>query len=487
MTTTSTWADAPIQLTESLNDAIWSGAGKMPIPNGFLLTKNDAQYLYAALDMTGDTVNNSGVDDYFWFTFDRNRDGNITPNVDVNYGQYPATPNKIGRQFYLAPGTWTGLSTDQTEFKVDFEASPNSATPHRVWKFKFKLTDLNVSLIPFILPPYTRFGIRVHSTTPLQDNSTPANFWTSFASLHTLYFSRRPSVPVSLMGPVIGCVGLIPTTKINAASGKATTDVGYMVQVQNAAFGGLLNIIGNGPNLDNLIAVNKAAFIKVKHRTGTAGTFTDLITSWNNYRWNSVANDYTLVNYSPDTSNFYPLPTAGVDYSIHDLLFQFNSYELSQGLHQFQVEFYTATKASITLPTIQTLTLYIDNTVPIVKINSIKHGGVAVNTCEIVKMTSGTDGLVINFDANDPENNVHSYAVTATWGEGQSATIISDTYTPAKGDWGGVTNQNAPASGVWVPLVTCAHSFNVTAWARTTNGYGYIGYNSVSRYLTILK
>jgi hypothetical protein len=486
MITTSTWADLPINLTEGLADPVWSGAGKMPIPGGFLYTKNDAQFLYAALDLVSDTGNDSGIGDYFWFTFDRNRDGNITPNVDVNYGQYPQAPNKIGRQFYLAPGTWTGLNPDLTVFKSAFETSPDGATSHRIWKFKFMLTDLNVALGGFSwFPPFTRFGIKVHSTNPPLDADSPPNFWYNFASLHTLYFSRRPRISTALMGPVIGCVGLIPTTKIDSTTGKATTDPGYMVQVQNAAFGGLLNIIANQPNLRNLITSSGATYIKVKHREGTVGSMTDFITAWYNYKWNIAINDYVLESFSADSGNFYRLQDITVDYSIHDLLFQFDSGQLSQGIHQFQVEFYNATKVAIPLPLpLQILTLSIDNTVPIVKINSIKHGLTALNACDIVQMTGPTDGIVVNFDANDPENNVLNYSVYAVWGDGASATLASDSYTLLKGDWAGLQNQNTP---LWVPVRTCAHSINVLAYSRTTNGYGYIRYNSVSRYITIMK
>lgn len=482
MVTTSTWADMPVQLTENLADPVWAGAGSMALTGGFLLTKNDAQFLYAAIDMVSDTGNDTGVGDFFWFTFDRNRDGNITPNVDVNYGQFPSTPNKIGRQFYLAPGTWTGLGTDSTVFKNAFETSPNGSTPHRIWKFKFKLTELNVSLVPFWLPPFTRFGIKVRSTNPPQNLETPANFWTNFAGLHTLYLSRRPVIDPALTGPVIGCVGLIPSTKIDA-NGKATTDAGYMVYVQKAAFGGLLNIIGNGPNLHALITAQGAKFIKVKHRTGTAGAFTDFITGWYNYKWNPGLGDYVLESFGADAGNFYPLQDLAFDYSIHDLLFQFDSGQLTQGIHQFQVEFYTAAKAAIAVPA-QTLTLNIDNTVPVVKLNSVLHGSAAVVACDVIQMTSASDGLVVNFDANDPENDLLSYNVYATWGEGDSASLASDTYTSAKGDWAGVTGQNTP---LWVPVRTCAHSITVSAWARTTNGYGYVGYNSVSRYITVKK
>lgn len=484
MITTSKWAENPIQLTEGLGDPVWAGAGKLEIPGGFLITKNDAQFLYAALDMTSDTGNDSGVGDYFWFTFDRNRSGNISPNIDVNYAQFPNTPNKIGRQFYLGSGSWTGLSTDSTLFKSAFESSPNNAVQHRVWKFRFKLTDLSISLAPGWFPPYTRFGLKIHSTNPLSTVDTPANFWTNFTALHTLYLSRKPLIDVALMGPVIGCVGLIPTTKINA-TGRATTDAGYFVQAMNAAFGGRLNIIGNKPNLDALIA-GGARYIKVKYRPGSAGTFTYFRTAWYNYSWNVGLGDYELQAFGPDAANFYPLPLAGVDYSIHDLLFQFDSTQLPQGIHQFEVEFFNAAKASIAVPA-QTLTLNIDNTVPDVKINSVMHGGVAVGTCSIVQMTSPTDGIVVNFNAYDPEGNVLNYAVTANWGDGASALLASDLYTPEKGNWTGVQNQNAPTSGVWVPLVTCAHSIDVVAYSRTTNGYGYINHNSVRKYLTIMK
>ncbi|MEI6276791.1 MAG: hypothetical protein WCP08_12415 [Prolixibacteraceae bacterium] len=483
MVTSSSWADVPINLTEGLGDQVWSGAGIMPIPGGFIHTKNDAVFLYAALDIVGDTGNDSGVGDFFWFTFDRNRDGNITPNVDVNYGQYPQMPEKIGRQFYLAPGTWTGLNPDQTEFKTAFESSPNGTTPHRIWKFKFKLTDLNVSLAPSWLPPFTRFGVKIHSANPSLNVDSPTNFWMNFAGLHILYFSRRPVISPSLMGPVIGCVGLIPTTRINNLSGKATTDPGYMVYVQNAAFGGLLNIIGNQPNLHSLISASGARYIKIKHRVGTSGAMSDFITAWYNYRWDIPTGDYVLVSFGPDMANFYPLQDLTLDYSIHDLLFQFDSGQLSQGIHQFQVEFYNAAKAPIAVPA-QILTLNIDNTVPIVRINSIKHGVTPLNTCDIVQMTGPTDGLVVNFDANDPENNVLSYQVYAVWGEGSSATLASENYNLAKGDWAGVQNQNTP---LWIPVRTCAHSINVLAYSRTTNGYGYIRYNSVSRNITIMK
>lgn len=479
----SSWAQLPILLSQSLSDPVWVSAGQMPIPGGHLLVKNDALFLYAALDMIGDMGNDLGTGDYFWFTFDRNRDGNITPNVDSNYGPYPGLPNKLGRQWYLAPSTWTGLSQDSSTCQTAFEASPHSPVAHRIWKFRFSLADLNVSLAPMWWASFAKFGIKTHSNSPALEHNSPPNFWQSFTNLHTLYFSRKPVVDVALQGPVIGCVGLIPTTKINAA-GRATTASGYFVSVENAAFGGLLNMIGNAPNRLALWAAG-AKFVKVFHSVG-AGSPTEFRTAWYNYHWSVPAGDYVLDSYGPDAANFYSLQDPAIDYSIHDLLFQFDSSRLSNGVHNFRVKFYNAAHVEVLTP-VQTVTLLIDNSLPIVKVNNIKHGASLVAACDIVTMTGPADGVVVNFDANDPEGNMLAWSVSTQWGDGASATIASASYAPAMGNWAGVVGQNAPSAGVWVPLVSCAHAFTVAASARVTNGYSYIGYTSVSRFITIKK
>ncbi len=71
------------------------------MPGGFILVKNDADFLYLALDLVNDNGNSPGVGDYFWLSFDVDRSGSITPNFDINYGIYPTLPIKIGKQFYL--------------------------------------------------------------------------------------------------------------------------------------------------------------------------------------------------------------------------------------------------------------------------------------------------------------------------------------------------------------------------------------------------
>ena len=412
----STWAETPIQLTDSLSDAVWAGAGQMPIPGGFLYAKNDSQFLYAALDLTQDPGNDPPDGDYFWFTFDNNRNGVINPNVDINYGVHYGNPDDLGISYYLGPGEWTGINTEVVSgCKQTFAGSPNLATAHRIWMLRFKLTEINVSLIP-VFPfifwlPYAKFGIRVHSDNPSFTYDTPVNFFETFTNLNTIYFSRKPSVPLGNLGPVMGSVGLIPTTQIDATSGRATTAAGYYVPVLNAAFGGQLNIIGNRTQLQALSAAGAVKY-QVLHQQGTSGGFTPLISNWYNYVWTGLT--YTLESFGPDALNNYPMLNPAVDYSIDDLLIQFDSNALSKGIHQFQVQFYDAFNAVIAAPA-QTLTLFIDNNAPQVSINSILHNGANVDVCSIVNLTSLTDGLTFDITASDPDGNVESYGLTAGW------------------------------------------------------------------------
>lgn len=481
----SSWAAAPIDLTDSLDHDAWAGAmeRQMPITGGFVWAKNDAVFAYIAFDMIGDTNNDPGTGDYFWLSFDNDRNGAISPNVDLNYGVYPSQPNKLGHQYYLGASTWTGLYNDTiSQCRIGFEASPNSATPHRIWRMRIKLADINVSLLGWWFgTPYTRFGVRVASTTPALMTNSPADFSSNFAGLHTLYFNRNGVAPSADLGPVMGSVGLIPTTKIDGTTGKATTAAGYYVTAQNDAFGGMLNIIGNRTQLQALVTAGATKY-RVKQAEGGGG-FSNFRSAWLNYKL--VGGDYVLESFGPDASDFYPMPNPAIDYSIDDLLVQFDSSKLATGIHRFQVEFFTASGAAVAAPA-QTLALCIDNNVPQVKINSISHGGATIPTCSIVQMSGATDGVTVNYDATDPEGNLHSYSVAASWGDGANAGIESATYDPGimGSSWTGVTHKD---SALFVPSITCAHAFSVTAWARTTNGYGRIGHNTASRFITILK
>ena len=482
----STWATSPVLLNGALSGPEWAGAGVMPIPAGFLLVKNDNNFLYIALDLVSDRSADAGVGDYFWLSFDNNGNHSITPNLDVNYGIYPTLPIRIGRQMYLGPGTWTGLLNTPSPALVasGFGPSPNSPLPHRVWEMRLPLNEIGISNLGSSHNPAIGFGLRVASSTPAFTYDFPANFYADFSNLHNILLARTPPLPAGVGGPVIGSIGLIPAAAPQLVGGYATTAPGYYIFVDEAAFGGTLNVIGNGITLQNLWAAGARKY-RVMHRAGSVGAYTPLLQSWQNYRWNGSV--YALESFAWDAGSMYPMTNPADDYAIDDLLIQWNTVG-AVGIHELQVEFHRA-DGTLVASAAQTVQLMIDNNLPMVAINQVLHNGVPTLPCAMETMTDASDGVRFNLSARDGEGNLNAWTLAAYWGAGSSATVASDSYpahrNPAH-QWTGVSSQVVPA-GEWVPPVTCAYQFRLSATARVTNGYGYIGDVEASYHVTLIK
>ena len=488
----STWANAPVTVDGALNAAQWAGCGQMPIPGGFIMAKNDNQYLYLALDLTADTGNDAGVNDYFWLSFDLNADGVITPRRDTNYGIWPTLPIKLARQYFLGGGVWTTILPETSTSSVSrgFAASPNSATPHRIWEFRLDLNELEVDLSDLSRAPLLRFGLRTRSASPAFTNDSPANFFHNFAGLHELHLATRPSVYVS-PGPIIGGVGLIPATQIGA-DGYATTVAPYYLVVKDVAFTGALNIIGNRTTLQNMYAAGARKY-RVEHAYGSpAGAFTPIRQNWANYRWTGLA--YTLESFGPDASNYYPLPVPADDYSIDDLLLQWNSDapEFPNGLHHFRVRFFRPDNSEIVpvvpagVPTV--LSLMVDNSQPLVRINKIMRNGVTVQPCDIITLAAA-DTLTAELTVQDAQGNLSSYGFAASYGHNQGAgPFASAAYVPNPAKrWEGAAVINVPNFAAMIPQ-SCAYRFALNAYQKLTNGYSaYPGPTSDSVHVTIQR
>jgi hypothetical protein len=474
----STWANDPVNLSEPLTGGQWDDAGTYKFPKGYLLAKNDANFLYLAMDVTADTANDIVNGDYFWLSFDNDRNKSITSNKDINYGLYPNQPPKLARQYYLGPGTWTGIqnSPSPSEVKMEFGISEWSNTPHKIWKFKILLSEIGVNISFPLLVPYTYFGFRLNSANPSFTYDFPAGFFTNFAGLKKLTFARKPAIPN--VGPVIGSVGLIPTTKI--VGGRATTDPGYYVAVTNAAFGGTLNLIGNRTKMQSLYNAGNRKY-NVSVRKPGAAAFTPLVAAWTNYYWNGT--DYILKSFS-GVDGIYTLENPATDYSIDDLLIQFPTQGFDTGQHTIKVTFYVGNSAVVA--DTQDLTLFIDNRLPIVNIDKIKHGSNEISTCAIEQLNAVPDGLNFEITASDPEGNLLNVSFVAQGGDGSSTSVYSENYDISKGNWAGFSNKAVPAMGNWRPQKSCAFLFSLTATARTTNGYNYIGHTNIFKGVTVL-
>ena len=478
-TVRSTWT-APIDVTLGFTPATWAGAGQLPLPVGSMLVKNDSQFVYVALDLTGDTGNSPGVSDYFWLTFDVDRNRSITPHIDVNYGTYPTLPIKIGHQFYLGPNTWTGLQPAPSLALVHqtFGPSAASATPHRIWQIRVPLSEIgvNIASTPQIVP----IGVRVASTTPAFTNDSPPGFGGDFSHLHDLVFALGPDDPFGgLAGVTIGGVGNIPATTINAA-GRATTAATYVPHVENAAFASVLNILGNNVTLHSLWTAGARKY-RILHRVGTAGAFEHFRQTWANYHW--VGLTYVLESFGPDANDMYPLPNPSDDYSIQKLLLQWSTLGAINGVHQFQVEFFNAANAPVASPA-QTLTLLIDNAAPEVQILGLRYKGHDIAPCDIVNITAPPAPVEVHIKAFDAPGDLYSYAVTAYYGLNQSVPLTSVSYPG--GNWQGIADSWISSSLAFPPQ-TCAYEFRLGANKRVTNGYGYLGYWESSDHVTLVK
>lgn len=437
------------------------------------MAKNDHQFLYLALDLVNDTGNDAGVNDYFWLSFDLNGDGAITPRRDVNYGIWPTTPIRLARQYYLGPGTWTGILTETSTsmVRMAFGASPNSSTPHRIWEFRLSLAELEVDLSTAVLPAVLRFGLRARSSTPNFTVDFPSNFFNSFAALHELYLAHGPAFTT---GAIFGGVGFIPSSAIGA-DGYATTAAGYMLAVRDSAFGGVLNIIGNRTTLANAYAAGARKYL-VEHAFGSpAGPYAPLRQTWSNYRW--TGSTYVLESFGPDAANFYPLPDPATDFSIDDLLLRWDTRAVAflNGLHHLRVRFFRPDNTEVPVavpPSVRRdLSLMIDNSEPLVKINQILHNGRVVHPCDIVTL-GASDTLTANLAVQDAQGNLHSYSFGATYGHGASTPVLaSAAYAPAPSRrWEGSAAIAVPNFAASIPM-SCAYRFQLAANQKVTNGY----------------
>jgi len=493
-TVVSRWAATSPSISGSFSPGEWSNAGVLPMPGGFILVQNDNDFLDLAIDLVGDTGNTPGVADYFWLSFDINKNATITSNLDVNYGIYPSLPIKMGRSLYLGPGTWTGLlgTPSPSLAQQGFAASSNSATPHRIWEMRIALAEIGIPALGSATLPFLRFGLRAASSSPAFVTDFPNSFYTDFSNLHEIYLATSPDAiyPPGTAGPVIGGVGLIPASAISG--GRATTTSPYVPTVSNAAFGGVLNLIYNRATVTSLWGAGARRY-RVMHRIGSSGPFAPLRRSWVNYR-KSGSSD-VLDTFAPDATYAYELKNPVTDYSTKDLLFQLDSNgslgfpALTSGIHEFQVAFLNTAGAVLASPP-QTLSLYIDNALPELSLFDINYKGVSVAPCSVVEITETGDPVRVRFRAFDPEGDLLSFSLMAYYGGPATPPINllpSGMGAYPGGNWQGAADQwvNCPTPAF--PPVSCAYQFRLSAKARVTNGYGYLGYSEVTSHVTFRR
>ncbi len=479
----STWTrPTPPPLTGLLPVGDWSGSATMAIPRGTLMAQNDATNLYIGLDLTAET-GTANPNDYFWFIVNINDNGVIDSNRDKLFSPWPGTPNRLGMWLMAGPGaTWPAPNSQviPSQVSIGFGPSMNSGTNHRQWQIAFALSDLGITIDPSGPAPVVDFGLRIATSSPSFVGETPPNPLGDFSDFNQIILATVPYALSGNTGPVIASVGLVGTGFIGAdgyCNIPAATP--YYFNPQDAAFSGTLNQIGDGATLTALWAAGARKY-KVLHRFGNtaadvaAAAWTPILQSWANFQIVGATNVWQ--SFGPDSNGFYSMVDPALSYTIQNLVFQWTTAGEPDGLHQFEFQFFNAAGVAVPSPA-QVLTLKLDNQPATVQLIDVLHAGAPVSPCAIVNLSSATDGVQLVYEAFDPEGDLYSFALSAEYGQGLTASIYSDNYAAhanAANNWQGVSSDTRPVPpAVWVPPTTCAYLFQISAWTRTTDGYQF--------------
>jgi hypothetical protein len=209
------YADNPPTIDGVLDFGEWSGAAQIKFNNGVVSVLNDNQRLYVLIDFLGEKK--PDANDYFWLSFDANRDGKISPEIDLNYG-FDTQFQNLGYQWYLGPGQWTGrqpstFSSRAIGFGAFFADGSLSlelvnrtkklvSSPHRVWELAIDLKEIRG-----VPGDSIRLGFRAASPDSGITDEVPVGFDGDFSKLVEVQLAKKlilfpmPSANVTYIWP----------------------------------------------------------------------------------------------------------------------------------------------------------------------------------------------------------------------------------------------------------------------------------------------
>jgi len=292
-------------------------------------------------------------------------------------------------------------------------------------------------------------------------------------------------------GPVFLGIGLVPITSINnsspinpVADGFATTAPGYYLQVKDSPFGGSLALM-----------VNHAGVYGAPYNARYYQVLVDGVQplqSFVDYLWNGT--QFVPQTINPAPGGFYPVRSPGQLWYNPTLGYVLDASALSSAIHNIAVNLFDASHKPIAIPStvIHSRYVQIDNGWPTAAIDEIdQQGGGAIGVCAIV--TSGSTDFTFKITADDPEQHLLSWSLSALWGNNKSASIASDNYSHHLPGplWAGIVDTSVP-SPAWnayvlgdTTSIQCAHTFYLDVWDRTIDGYSYIHESTYAQSVTL--
>ena len=518
----STWADVSPVIDGIVSDGEWNDAGDIPlydtigIERGTIYIKNDNTAFYILLDITGDTeAGPEPDDDYAGIAFDIDLDGFKVPYVDSKYTTAGGTEN-FGIQQVLSESGWTGVQPVSSLYHEGFGSTLSSAVPHKFYEYKLLFDEIDINYEEILANMeqlfHARISVKVESSTPDFTIYYPSNYYESWQNAMILVALDLGTFTVGSDEPVIAGIGLIPRTFINQGTGLATTGTGHQINVTDAPFGKHLRVIGNIDKLrDAGINYYAIGYTNLDSHPGNglnSGSFD--WSEWRfvedartNYYWNSAQGRYVLESVSPQIIHddgtliikAYPVPSGASIWYLPNLLFDWRTtgtVRVGSGLYKLHLfGFTSAGLASIVnlFPDAEaSMAVRIDNTYPVMRINSITYNGTEIDACGVVQLEDSTDSLTINVSAYDPDIHLRNFTLYALYGDNQSFTCHAESYDGTPLYDGAMPNAdfvcNGDAGDHWE--TTCGYTFRVSGWDRAINGYGKIHYNAGHKTITIL-
>ncbi len=299
---------------------------------------------------------------------------------------------------------------------------------------------------------------------------------------------------IELSGPIFMAVGHVPSSSISAVGYADTVSTlpGYFYKVRHSPFGGTMNIFGNFTTF----LEQAATYYAVKMSKDGVDSY--LTHTWRVSRWDVTEFKYKAVTITPELDGFkYRIPVEDSDGLYHPELWWYPYWMMrwpsnENGEVTFSIELFSADGSLISnaldaLSAPNSLTLYIDNSPPTLKINKIMQTALPVDhevlPCEIID--SGNNELYFEITAYDANQHLRNYWLEVLWGDNKHETIVgySDNYEnhidliPPHA-WSGVINfipkDSLGDKITWQAKCNCAHTFYLRAKKRTINGYNYV-------------
>jgi len=205
----------------------------------------------------------------------------------------------------------------------------------------------------------------------------------------------------------------------------------------------------------------------------------------------------TLENVGPDANGMY-LRTESGYWAFPDLKMIWNTLALPNGRYDLICRAYNPLLLEVPLPSnaLSRITVLVDNQPVTATINAVRNRlGVDIPECGHVPLATGTENLQFDFTASHPGGFLRDYTLDVLYGRNRYGGVIAaDRYAGvhdgAPPIWSGVTgvvSNSAPAhaSGALLPWTSCAYQFRLTAWARTTDGFNHLYYQTFNDHYSL--